>query len=79
MAHEAAEIAKLAERVAHLEHALVRIAETDRHTRRVRYNPDGGLRGQAGMIAVFALTGQNGSYLTDAAVRAILSEKGEQA
>lgn len=54
----------------HLRNALVRISLKDRHTRRVNAKPDGGLRGVGGMIACFALTGINGSYLTDAAILA---------
>jgi len=48
-----------------LRDALVRIALSDRHTRRVNPNPDGGIRGPGGMIAVFALIGKNGSRVTD--------------
>lgn len=49
--------------------ALARIAEADWHTRNVRPNPNGGIRGKAGMIAAYALTGRNGSYIGDAETR----------
>lgn len=55
---------------AELIEALARIAEIDWHTRRVKPSPDGGFRGQAGMIAAYALTGKNGSFIGDKETRA---------
>lgn len=55
--------------VERLRGVLVRICEEDRYTRKVKATPEGGLRGRGGMIAAYALTGENGSFLTDEAIR----------
>lgn len=48
-----------------LQTALLRIALEDRHGRLIKATVDGAYRGRGGMIAVFALTGLNGSSVLD--------------
>lgn len=70
-----------AARVAELQNTLLYIATTDRHYRTPpKPRPDGGIRGRCGMVAIRALTGQHGSYVTDDEVRAALatSREGER-
>lgn len=55
--------------IARLREALLHIAETDWHTRQIKPNPDGGMRGYPGLYAVRALTGLHGSCTSDAKVR----------
>jgi hypothetical protein len=65
---EGSEAAKLADEIVRLRTALYRIALKDRHYRLYKPKADGGFRGVGGMIATFALTGVNGSYIGDAAI-----------
>jgi hypothetical protein len=63
------------DRVEFLEDNLLIIAERDRHYRSPpKPKPDGGLRGWAGHRAVWALTGQNGSYVGDDEVKTAVME-----
>jgi hypothetical protein len=55
---QAAEIERLRE-------SLLGIALSDRYRRYPKQHEDGGVRGQSGLRAVRALTGQHGSYLSD--------------
>jgi hypothetical protein len=48
-----------------LRDSLLGIALSDRYRRYPKQHEDGGVRGQSGLRAVRALTGQHGSYLTD--------------
>jgi predicted ABC-type transport system involved in lysophospholipase L1 biosynthesis ATPase subunit len=45
--------------------SLLGIALSDRYRRYPKQHEDGGIRGQSGLRAVRALTGQHGSYLND--------------
>jgi hypothetical protein len=63
------------DRVEFLEDNLLIIAERDRHYRSPpKPKPDGGLRGWAGHRAVWALTGQNGSFVGDDEVKTAVME-----
>jgi hypothetical protein len=55
---QAAEIERLRE-------SLLGIALSDRYRRYPKQHEDGGVRGQSGLRAIRALTGQHGSYLSD--------------
>lgn len=68
---EAAEkrIEELEEEVLRLRDVLLGIAETDHYRRYPKQYEDGGVRGQSGLRAVRALTGQHGSYINDDDVR----------
>jgi len=55
---QAAEIERLRD-------SLLGIALSDRYRRYPKQHEDGGVRGQSGLRAVRALTGQHGSYLND--------------
>lgn len=48
-----------------LRDCLLGIALSDRYRRYPKQHEDGGVRGQSGLRAVRALTGQHGSYLND--------------
>jgi hypothetical protein len=48
-----------------LRDSLLGIALSDRYRRYPKQHEDGGVRGQSGLRAVRALTGQHGSYLND--------------
>ena len=48
-----------------LRDSLLGIALSDRYRRYPKQHEDGGVRGQSGLRAVRALTGQHGSYLSD--------------
>lgn len=52
-----------------LRDVLLGIAETDHYGRYPKQRADGGFRGQSGLRAVRALTGQHGSYINDDDVR----------
>lgn len=65
--------------------SLLGIALSDRYRRYPKQHEDGGVRGQSGLRAVRALTGQNGSYLSDDDVvrldkeaRSALNQKGDE-
>jgi len=77
---DAALVEALEERVELLQSALLEIAEKDWHARTPpKPRADGGMRGWAGHLAVWALTGLHGSYSGDDAVRAALAAaKGQQ-
>lgn len=68
------EYAEVYDRMKRLEAALLHISKTDHHYRTpAKPKSDGGLRGWAGHHAVWALTGQNGSYVGDEKVSETLA------
>ncbi len=75
LAQAEAATAKAVERAECAENVLLGIALTDRYRRYPKQYADGGLRGQSGLRAVRALTGQHGSYLNDEDVERIYAER----
>ena len=59
------ERAELLAAVERMRDCLLGIALSDRYRRYPKQHEDGGIRGQSGLRAVRALTGQHGSYLSD--------------
>lgn len=59
------ERAELLATVERMRDCLLGIALSDRYRRYPKQHEDGGVRGQSGLRAIRALTGQHGSYLND--------------
>ena len=59
------ERAELLAAVERMRDCLLGIALSDRYRRYPKQHEDGGVRGQSGLRAIRALTGQHGSYLND--------------
>jgi hypothetical protein len=59
------ERAELLASVERMRDCLLGIALSDRYRRYPKQHEDGGVRGQSGLRAIRALTGQHGSYLND--------------
>lgn len=59
------EQAELLAAVERMRDCLLGIALSDRYRRYPKQHEDGGVRGQSGLRAIRALTGQHGSYLND--------------
>lgn len=74
-AADADRVRELEGEVTHLRDALLGIAESDHYRRYPKQHEDGGVRGQSGLRAVRALTGQHGSYINDVEVRRLDAEK----
>ncbi|WP_404415416.1 Lar family restriction alleviation protein [Brevundimonas vesicularis] len=74
-AADADRVRELEGEVTHLRDALLGIAESDHYRRYPKQHEDGGVRGQSGLRAVRALTGQHGSYINDDEVRRLDVEK----
>jgi len=65
LAETADTIERQAAEIERLRDNLLGIALSDRYRRYPKQHEDGGIRGQSGLRAVRALTGQHGSYLSD--------------